>query len=179
MLSHLFWHARASSWRSFLIDGTLLSWLLVCNQTDNAYELQAGHAREDWTLVRYETHWHEKPLTYGVYQRTPADILTYCWNSVAFEDSSLCSHTSDIFLTFFKGQTFKHSWRRFVCCTCRACAQMHAYSSWIASFYSVTRCVVLAFPARDVTYFYSSFVSYKRRALRSVTMGTWQLSVWL
>lgn len=47
---------------------------------------------------------------------------------------------------------------------CRACAQMYAYSSWIANFYSVTSCVVLLFPAGAVTYLYCSFVSYERHA---------------
>lgn len=175
MLSHSSWHASASNWHSFLIDGTLL----VDNQTDNAYELQAGHAREEeCTLVRNQTHWHEKSLKRGVYQRTPADILTYYRNSVAFEDSSLCSHTSDIFFNLFKGQAFKHSWIKLVCCKWCACAQMYAYSSWIASFYSVTSCVVLPFPVTAVICIARLFVTYVTR-FRSVTIGTCPLSVWL
>jgi hypothetical protein len=43
MLSHSSWHASASSSRSFLTEGALH----VSKQTDNAYELQAGHAKDE------------------------------------------------------------------------------------------------------------------------------------
>jgi len=71
MLSHLSWHASASSWPSFLFDSTLL----VCNQSDKAYELQVGHAREDeCTLVRYQTHWQWKTFNAWSLSADP------CWH---------------------------------------------------------------------------------------------------
>jgi hypothetical protein len=99
---------------------------------------------------------------YVVYQRTPADISTYYRNAVAFEDSSLCSHTSNILWPFQRPGIRALLTRNG---RCVLCAQMYAYSSWIAGFGLLTSCVVSPFSARTVTYLCCSFVYCVRHAV--------------